>query len=143
MRISRPDGPATGPDPCPRLPRRAAPLDGLLTNPGLLWPKIADDEATLRLALGGAIPDTAIEYQAVGLFAAEFFVARYPALVVARDKLPAMPASGTALLEEIGRRRGCLQRGGVLDLYKAADILVHEFRTGKLGRISLESPPAG
>ena len=81
----------------------------LTDNPGLLWPKIQDDDATMRLALGGAIPDTAIEYQAVGLFAAEYFVARYPALVVARYKLKETPASGTVLLEEIGRRRGCLQ----------------------------------
>ena len=114
----------------------------LTDNPGLLWPKIQDDAATMRLAVGGAIPDTAIEYQAVGLFAAEYFVARYPALVVARYKLKETPASGTVLLEEIGRRRGCLRAGGILDLYKAADILVHEFRLGKLGPISLESPPA-
>lgn len=114
----------------------------LTDNPGLLWPKIADDDATMRLALGGAIPDTAIEYQSVGLFAGAYFLARYPALVVARYKLKATPATPAALLEEIGRRRGCLRAGGVVDLYKAADILVHEFRAGTLGRISLEAPPA-
>ena len=114
----------------------------LTDNPGLLWPKIQDDAATMRLALGGAIPDTAIEYQSVGLFAAQCFLARYPELVVARYKLKETPASASALLEEIGRRRGCLRAGGVLDLYKAADILVHEFRAGTLGRISLETPPA-
>ena len=113
----------------------------LTDNPGLLWPKIQDDDATMRLALGGAIPDTAIEYQAVGLFAAAYFLARYPSLVVARYKLNEAPTSANALLEEIGRRRGCLRSGGTIDLYKAADILVHEFRAGTLGRISLESPP--
>jgi ribosome biogenesis GTPase A len=113
----------------------------LTDNPGLLWPKIQDDDATMRLALGGAIPDTAIEYQAVGLFAAAYFLERYPSLVVARYKLKETPASANALLEEIGRRRGCLRSGGTIDLYKAADILVHEFRAGTLGRISLESPP--
>jgi len=114
----------------------------LTDNPGLLWPKIQDDDATMRLALGGAIPDTAIEYQAVGLFAAAYFLARYPSLVVARYKLKEAPPSAGALLEEIGRRRGCLRAGGTVDLYKAADILVHEFRAGTLGRISLESPPS-
>ncbi|MEZ4390359.1 MAG: ribosome biogenesis GTPase YlqF [Polyangiales bacterium] len=113
----------------------------LSDNPGLLWPKIQDDDATLRLALGGAIPDTAIEYQTVGLFAAAYLLARYPALVVARYKLKETPASADALLEQIGRRRGCLRSGGVVDLYKAADILVHEFRAGTLGRVSLEAPP--
>lgn len=114
----------------------------LTDNPGLLWPKIQDDDATMRLALGGAIPDTAIEYQAVGLFAGQYFLARYPSLVVARYKLKEAPPSAGALLEEIGRRRGCLRAGGTIDLYKAADILVHEFRAGTLGRISLESPPS-
>lgn len=113
----------------------------LSDNPGLLWPKIQDDDATLRLALGGAIPDTAIEYQTVGLFAAAFLLARYPALVVARYKLKQTPATADALLEQLGRRRGCLRAGGAVDVYKAADILVHEFRAGTLGRISLEAPP--
>lgn len=113
----------------------------LTDNPGLLWPKIQDDDATMRLALGGAIPDTAIEYQSVGLFAGQYLLARYPSLLVARYKLKETPPSAGALLEEIGRRRGCLRSGGTVDLYKAADILVHEFRAGTLGRISLESPP--
>ena len=60
--------------------------------------------------------------------------------MVARYKLKETPASAGELLEEIGRRRGCLRSGGTIDLYKAADILVHEFRAGTLGRISLESP---
>lgn len=114
----------------------------LTDNPGLLWPKIQDDDATMRLALGGAIPDTAIEYQAVGLFAGQYLLEHYPSLLVARYKLKQAPASAGELLEEIGRRRGCLRAGGTVDVYKAADILVHEFRAGTLGRISLESPPA-
>ncbi len=113
----------------------------LTDNPGLLWPKIEDGDATMRLALGGAIPDTAIEYQSVGLFAGQYFLAHYPALLLARYKLKTLPASAGALLEEIGRRRGCLRSGGTVDVYKAADILVHEFRAGTLGRISLERPP--
>lgn len=112
----------------------------LTDNPGLLWPKIEDDAATMRLALGGAIPDTAIEYESVGLFGAAFFLERYPSLLMARYKLKALPASPGALLEEIGRRRGCLRAGGVVDVYKAADVLVHEFRAGTLGRVSLERP---
>ncbi|MDF2434662.1 MAG: ribosome biosis GTPase, partial [Mucilaginibacter sp.] len=65
---------------------------------------------------------------------------RYPALVVARYKLRGAPESPEALLTEIGRRRGCLQSGGKVDLHRASEILVHEFRTGVLGRISLEAP---
>lgn len=112
----------------------------LSDNPGLLWPKIEDNAATMRLALGGAIPDTALDYESVALFGAKFFLERYPALVMARYKLKALPASATALIEEIGRRRGCLRAGGVIEVYKAASILVHDFRSGALGRISLERP---
>jgi ribosome biogenesis GTPase A len=111
----------------------------LSDNPGILWPSM-DDDATLRLALGGAIPDAAMDYESVGLFAAEFFLSRYAGLVRAHFKLDEAPPSPADLLLAIGRKRGCLRSGGVVDLHKAADILVHEFRAGALGRISLEAP---
>jgi ribosome biogenesis GTPase A len=111
----------------------------LSDNPGILWPSM-DETATLRLALGGAIPDAAMDYETVGLFAAEFFLSRYAGLVRAHYKLEEMPRSPTELLTAIGRKRGCLRSGGVVELHKAADILVHEFRAGALGRISLEAP---
>lgn len=110
-------------------------------NPGILWPKIDDEAASFRLAVGGAIPDTAIDYQSVALFAAGYFLRRYPELLVARYKLKELPETAAALIEEIGRRRGCLRSGGSVDLHKASDILVHDFRAGRLGRISLEEPP--
>ena len=52
-----------------------------------------------------------------------------------------MPETPTELLEEIGRRRGGLRAGGVIDMHKAADALIHDFRHGAIGRISLERPP--
>ena len=113
----------------------------LWDNPGILWPKIDDEEASYRLALGGAIPDTVIDYESVGHFAARYFLRKYPALIKARYKLTELPGEND-LLAEIGRRRGCLRSGGAVDLHKAADILVHEFRTGAIGRISLEEPPS-
>jgi len=110
-------------------------------TPGLMWPKIEHEPRAFRLALAGSIPDTAIDYLTIGMFAAEHFLARYPELVTARYKLSSVPASPEALLTEIGRRRGGLLKGGVVDLHKAADILVHEFRDGVVGAISLEAPP--
>ena len=112
----------------------------LSDNPGLLAPRIEDNAATTRLALGGAIPDTALDYGSVALFAAGFLLERYTGLAVARYKLKVVPPSPTALVEEVGRRRGCLRAGGVVDTNKAAAILVHDFRSGALGRISLEAP---
>ena len=109
-------------------------------NPGIMWPKITDDASSYRLAFGGAIPDTAIDYEAVALWGAQFLLSRYEPLVMARFKLKDRPADGHALLVEIGRRRGGLRAGGVIDMHKAADVLIHEFRTGSIGRVSLESP---
>jgi ribosome biogenesis GTPase A len=113
----------------------------LTDSPGLLWPKIEDERRAFCLALAGSIPDTAIDYLTIALFAAELLLARYEALLVARYKLTAAPASAEALLAEIGRRRGCLGPGGVVELHKAAEILVRDFRSGILGRISLEMAP--
>ena len=112
----------------------------LSDNPGILWPKIEDDADTMRLAFGGAFPDSALDFESVALFGAEILRARYPGLLAKRYKLATMPESAEALLLEIGRRRGCLRSGGVIDRHKAADVLIHEFRSGALGRISLERP---
>lgn len=114
----------------------------LTDSPGLMWPKIEEEPRAFRLALAGSIPDTAIDYFTIGLFGAEVFLERYTDLVVARYKLESKPPNATALLTEIGRRRGGLRKGGVVDLHKAAELLVHEFRAGMLGQITLETPPA-
>jgi ribosome biogenesis GTPase A len=106
-----------------------------------MWPKIENEATAFRLALAGSIPDTAIDYLTIAMFAAQVLLADYPALIVARYKLAGPPASSEALLHEVGRRRGLLRASGVVDLHKAAELLVHEFRAGTLGRISLEVAP--
>jgi ribosome biogenesis GTPase A len=113
----------------------------LTDSPGLMWPKIEDEIGAFRLALVGSIPDTAIDYLTIGMFGAELLLSRYAKLVTARYKLAVTPASPEALLIEIGRRRGGLRPGGIVDLHKAAEILVHEVRAGTIGPISLERPP--
>lgn len=112
----------------------------LADNPGIMWPKIEDPKAALCLAFGGAIPDSALDYESVALYGAGVLLERYPELLRARYKLKELPEDGEALLLEVGRRRGCLRSGGVVDRHKAADVLIHEFRTGAIGRISLERP---
>lgn len=112
----------------------------LFDNPGILWPKIEDQRAAARCALAGAIPDSAIDYETVAMFGAEFFLATYPDAVLARYKLKELPDSPQALLTEIAKRRGGLRAGGVVDIHKAADILIHDFRSGALGRITLDAP---
>jgi ribosome biogenesis GTPase A len=118
-------------------------LDGgisLADTPGVLWPKLADQAGAYRLAVSNAIRDTAFEYMDVAAFAATFLVERYPDLLQTRFKLPSLSGGALDVIEAIGRRRGFLQRGGRVDLERAAETLLRELRVGTLGRISLERP---
>ena len=112
----------------------------LADTPGVLWPKLADQAGAYRLAASGAIRETAFEMQDVARFAALFLADRYPEALAARYKLESIPGSGAALLEAVGRRRGFLQRGGVVDLERSAETLLRELRAGDIGRISFETP---
>ncbi len=133
----------TGDEPAvTKAPQRATLKSGmqLTDHPGVMWPKNEDEEGSHCLAFGGAIPDSAIDYEIVALYGARVLLERYPKALLARYKLPNLPSSPTELIEEIGRRRGALRGGGVIDMHKAADVLIHDFRQGSLGRISLELP---
>jgi ribosome biogenesis GTPase A len=113
----------------------------LTDSPGVTWPRMEDERGALRLAFAGSIPDTAIDFLTVAMFGAELLLEGYPALLVTRYKLGQTPDSPTALLTEIGKRRGGLRPGGIVDMHKAAGVLIQEFRAGTLGRITLEAPP--
>lgn len=112
----------------------------LYDTPGMLWPKVEDENSGYRLAISGAIKSTAIDFEDVALYAAGYFLVQYPELIMARYKLKQLPKDDISLLEEIGRRRGALRAGGVIDLHKASEMLINEFRIGAIGRISLETP---
>ncbi len=116
--------------------------DGVLLSdtPGILWPKVEDEDSGYRLAVTGAIKNTAIQFEDVALYAAAFFLRGHPAVIMERYKLKALPKDDIALLEEIGRKRGGLRAGGHIDLHKASEVLLHDYRSGALGRISLETP---
>lgn len=111
----------------------------LSDTPGILWPKIEDQESGYRLAASGAIRDTAIEYELVALFAAKFLLTSYPDRLMERYKFKALPATDDELLKEVGRKRGGLRPGGVIDMHKASEVLINDMRSGKLGMISFET----
>ena len=111
----------------------------LSDTPGFLWPKIEDRDSGYRLAASGAIKNTAIEFEDVALYAAGFLRTAYPDLLVARYKLKQLPESADQVLEEIGRKRGGLRPGGVIDIHKASEILLTELRGGQLGLVSYEN----
>ena len=110
-------------------------------TPGVLWPKIEDEEASYMLAGSGAVRETAMDNAEVAARVGAYLLREYPDLLSARYKLADLPAGGLELLEAVGRRRGCLVKGGDIDLDKAAGILLNELRAGQIGRISLQKPP--
>jgi ribosome biogenesis GTPase A len=112
----------------------------LSDTPGLLWPEMNDQVGAYRLATSGAIGAGALDYVSVGLFAVEFMMKRYPDVLRSRYQLTDAADNATAVLEQIGRRLGCLVAGGEIDLPRAAEAFLRELRAGKLGRVSFEEP---
>ncbi|MDX1536152.1 ribosome biogenesis GTPase YlqF [Arsukibacterium sp.] len=112
----------------------------LTDTPGFLWPKLSPPTCGYRLAVTGAIKDTVFEYADIAMFAADYLLQAYPNEVMQRFDLTEQPDSDLALLDAIGVRRGCMRKGGVVDLEKAGTILITELRAGNLGPVTLETP---
>ncbi len=113
----------------------------LFDTPGVLWPRIYIHESGYNLAASGAVGKNAYDDQEVALRLLAYLKAHYPKELALRYKLEDWEAlPDEALLDAIGRRRGSLKPGGVVDTQKAAEALVADFRSGALGAISLETP---
>jgi ribosome biogenesis GTPase A len=112
----------------------------LLDTPGILWPKIDNPDSSYRLAATGAIKNTAMEYDDVGFYVADYLLKAYPELLKERFELDSLPVTEVEFLEAAALRRGALRAGGRVDLHKICEILVNELRAGTLGRITLETP---
>lgn len=114
----------------------------LIDTPGMTWPKIVHDSDGFMLAASHAIGRNAVIDEEVAIFLAGILLERYPALLKARYKFPLEGLDATGVLEAVAKKRGCLKkgRGAELDLEKAAMILLTDYRSGTLGRISLETP---
>ncbi len=114
----------------------------LLDTPGVLWPKLEDQEAAFRLATTGAISDEVFDREKVVARLLDMLRRDYPDRLTARFNLTGpLPEDGLELLALLGARRGCLRSGGVVDYEKAGRIVLSEFRDGKLGRFTLDLPP--
>lgn len=138
----------------------------LIDTPGVLWPKIENQASAYRLAASGAIRDTAIDYLDVAVITAAELARRYPDALSARFKLKSLPRyvpdpqsanvevdggpaldlmalagyDGQAIVKTIASKRGGLRAGGEVDMHRGAEVLLHELRDGKLGRVTLETP---
>ena len=115
----------------------------LLDTPGILWPKFEDQQAALKLAFIGAIRDEVMDIEELACYLMEFLAKDYPQCLLERYKVTVEEQdSGYDLLMKAGRKRGFLISGGEVDTERMAKILMDEFRDGKLGRFTLEVPPA-
>ena len=112
----------------------------LLDTPGFLWPRLDPPECGYRLASSGAIKDAVLDLEDIAWWLAGELRTRYPAELKARFDLDELPEDTEELMVEIAMRRGARGRKGRMDMHKVSEILIGEFRSGKLGRISLETP---
>ena len=113
----------------------------LLDMPGILWPKFEDQQAALHLAFTGAINDNVYDVASVVLLLLNTLRTKYPVDLKERYRLEGELPSGVELLEEIGRKRGCLRAGGKIDYEKAEQIVLTDFRSGRLGHVTLDTLP--
>lgn len=116
----------------------------LLDTPGILWPKFDDERVGILLACTGAIKDDILDVETLGCKLMELLAEQAPQTIIDRYSI-AIPEEecdflGYELLQQAGRRRGFLLRGGEIDTERMARILLDEFRGGVLGRITLEKP---
>ena len=114
----------------------------LLDMPGVLWPRFDDKTVGENLAVTGAIKDEILEIEAIAAILCARLRDLYPAKLCERYKLDpsVLLLAPEEILHAIGKKRGILQSGGVVDTERCADMLLHEFRNGKTGRITLELP---
>jgi ribosome biogenesis GTPase A len=116
----------------------------LFDTPGMLWPKITVEKSGYHLAASGAVGRNAYEDEDAALELLASIKGSYAHLLAARFKMDDAEAIPTthdeALLETIGRKRGAVMSGGRINITKAAEVLLHDFRAGILGRITLETP---
>lgn len=112
----------------------------LLDTPGILWPKFEDEKIAFNLAFTGAIKDEIMDVEELGVVLCGFLRENYPDSLNNRYKLNELNEDNYELLQQIGKKRGCIISGGEIDTRKASILLLDEFRAGKLGRITLEMP---
>ena len=133
----------TGNEPAVTKTQQRIVLEGdivLYDTPGMLWPKVENVNSGYRLAVTGAIKETAFDLDDIAMFAVDYLIEAYPQALQERYSLEEFGRDGYETLEMIGRKRGCLVAGGKVEMNKAAKIVLTEQRELVLGRISMETP---
>ena len=114
----------------------------LLDTPGILWPKFEDKEAAKRIAFTGGIKDEIMDIEELAFYLVDYLKNNYAENLAERYKLEEgfEEIESYELLELIGKKRGCIVSGGRVDMLRASNLVLDDFRSAKIGNISLETP---
>ncbi len=112
-----------------------------MDTPGMLWPKIEDDETGFRLAFTGTIRDEILDLEDLACRLLALLEKESPGALEARYGVAPNSREPFDVLCALGKKRGFIVSGGEVNTDRMARVLLDEFRSGKLGRITLESPP--
>lgn len=114
----------------------------LLDTPGILWPKFESVEVGRRIAFTGGIKDEIMDIEELAFYLVSFLKENYKEQLAERYKLDIseLDAEPWDVVEKIGKKRGCVVSGGEIDTFRASTLILDEFRSAKIGRITLELP---
>ena len=111
----------------------------LIDTPGILWPKIENPESGLKLAALGSIRNTAVGYDEIAIYIIKFLMQKYPDYLKGRYEIDLLSQDEHEIIELLAKKRGCLSKGGKIDLTKISEIIADDLRKGAYGQITLES----
>lgn len=112
----------------------------LFDTPGMLWPNVENHHSGFRLATVGSVKDTALDYEEVAAYAGKFLLEHYPDGLSERFGFDSQPRDIVELFDAVGHKRGCLGKNAVVNYERVSRILITEYRAGKFGPITLETP---
>ena len=110
----------------------------IMDTPGMLWPRLDNQEYAMHLAFCGTIGENSIDNEEIAYYLLEYLIKNYPNRIEERYNIKIENKETMEILEEIARKRGAIVSGGNINIQKISDIILNEFRSGKLGRITIE-----
>jgi ribosome biogenesis GTPase A len=119
---------------------RISPYFEVMDTPGILMPKIEDEETAAKIAAIGSIKQELLEIENLAFYLIQILTKNSSNLLKKRYNLGSLDADAAEVLKEICKQRGFLMKGGEFDIERGARIVLDEFKNGKIGRISLEVP---
>lgn len=113
----------------------------LMDTPGMLWPKIGDERTGMNLAFTNSISQNAMDNEEVAYYLLKYLKENYPNNLIKRyDLTETIEEDIIELRDKIALKKGCILSGGKIDTEKVSNMILNDFQTGRLGRISLERP---